>query len=99
MYAVNVAADKISQIPCITHVDDTCRVQTVTKEQNEHYYNLINEFKNLTGVPVLFNTSFNLAGEPLVETVEDALHTLYNSKLKYLYLPELEILVTKKEEV
>lgn len=96
MYAVNVAADKISQIPCISHVDDTCRVQTVTHEQNEHYYNLISEFKKLTGVPVLFNTSFNLAGEPLVETIEDALHTMYNSKLTYLYLPELGVLITKK---
>ena len=95
MYAVNVAADKISQIPCVTHVDDTCRVQTVTAEQNEHFYNLIKEFYQLTNVPVLFNTSFNLAGDPLVETIEDALNTLYRSELKYLYLPELGVLVTK----
>jgi carbamoyltransferase len=95
MYAVNVAADKVNEIPCITHVDDTCRVQTVSENQNKHYYELIKEFKKITGVPVLFNTSFNLAGEPLVETLDDALHTLYNSKLKYLYLPELGVLVTK----
>lgn len=95
MYAVNVAADKVSQIPCVTHVDDTCRVQTVTSDQNEHFYNLIKEFHQLTNVPVLFNTSFNLAGEPLVETIEDALSTLYRSDLKYMYLPELGVLVTK----
>jgi len=95
MYAVNVAADKIKKIPAICHVDDTCRVQTVTEEQNKHYYNLIKRFKDITGVPVLFNTSFNLAGDPLVETIDDALKTLYRSKLKYLYLPELGVLVTK----
>lgn len=95
MMAVNVAADKLKQIPAVCHVDDTCRVQTVTEEQNKHYYNLIKEFKKITDVPVLFNTSFNLAGDPLVETIEDALNTLYRSELKYIYLPELEILVEK----
>lgn len=95
MYAVNVAADKLEKIPSITHVDDTCRVQTVSKSQNLYYYELIKEFKKITDVPVLFNTSFNLAGEPLVESIDDALNTLFNSKLKYLYLPELGKLITK----
>jgi carbamoyltransferase len=95
MYAVNVAADKISQIPAVTHVDDTCRVQTVTEEQNKNYYNLIKEFKKITNVPVLFNTSFNLAGDPLVETLDDAFDAMRRSKLKYLYLPELNLLLTK----
>lgn len=95
MYAVNVAADKVSKIPSVCHVDDTCRVQTVTEEQNKHYYNLISAFNKLTDVPLLFNTSFNLAGDPLVETIDDALNTLYHSKMKYLYLPELGVLVTK----
>jgi carbamoyltransferase len=98
MMAVNVAADKITQVPCITHVDGTCRIQTVSSEQNPHYYNLIKAFKEITGVPVLFNTSFNLAGDPLVENIFDALNTLFNSKLKYMYLPELELLVTKTIE-
>ncbi|NDG29554.1 hypothetical protein EB118_05580 [bacterium] len=98
MYAVNVAADKVHEIPNITHVDETCRVQTVSEESNKHYYELIKEFKNITGVPVLFNTSFNLAGDPLVETLDDALDTLYRSKLKYLYLPELSLLVEKTIE-
>lgn len=95
MYAVDIVADKVQKIPAVSHVDDTCRVQTVTEDQNKHYYNVIKAFKDITGVPVVFNTSFNLAGEPLVETIEDALHTLYNSKLKLLYLPELGILVEK----
>lgn len=95
MYAVNVQADKVNKIPAVCHVDDTCRIQTVSEEQNPHYYNLIKSFKEITEVPVLFNTSFNLAGDPLVETINDALDTLYRSKLKYLYLPELGVLVTK----
>lgn len=96
MYAVNVLPDKMGEIPSITHVDGTCRIQTVTEEQNNHYYELIKEFDKITGVPILFNTSFNLAGDPLVETLEDAKHTLQNSELKYLYIPELNKLVTKK---
>jgi carbamoyltransferase len=95
MYAVNVAADKVSEIPCVTHVDDTCRVQTVSEENNKHYYELIKAYKDITGVPVIFNTSFNLAGHPLVETLQDALTTIYSSKLKYIYLPELGVLVEK----
>lgn len=92
MYAVKVLTDKI---PAITHVDSTCRIQTVTEEQNEHFYNLLNSFMNKTGVPVLFNTSFNMAGEPLVETLQDAFDTLRKSDIKYLYLPEQNKLVYK----
>jgi carbamoyltransferase len=95
MLAVNVVADKVKQIPCVSHVDDTCRVQTVTEEQNKHYYNVIKAFKELTGVPLVFNTSLNLAGDPLCETLEDAIQTLLKSQMEYLYLPELELLVTK----
>jgi carbamoyltransferase len=95
MYAVNVAADKVSEIPCVTHVDETCRVQTVSEENNKHYYELIKAYKDITGVPVIFNTSFNLAGHPLVETLQDALTTIFSSKLKYIYLPELDVLVEK----
>jgi carbamoyltransferase len=67
MYAVDVLENKRDLIPAITHVDGTCRVQTVTAEQNKHYYELISEFDKIKGVPILFNTSFNLAGDPLVE--------------------------------
>jgi carbamoyltransferase len=76
------------KIPSIIHVDGTCRIQTVKEEQNENYYAVINEFYNQTGVPIIFNTSFNLGGEPLVETLDDALRTLANSDIEYVYLPE-----------
>ena len=94
MYAVEALEGVADKIPSVIHVDNTCRVQTVTVEQNEHYYNLIDAFEKLSGVPILFNTSFNLGGEPLVETIEDAIETLETSDIKYMYLPELQKLVT-----
>ena len=96
MYAVNLTADKVGMLPAITHVDGTCRVQTVKASDNPFYYELISEFNKLTGVPVLFNTSFNLAGEPLVESLEDAFHTITNCDIDYLYLPEISTLVSKR---
>jgi carbamoyltransferase len=96
MYAMDVWPDKQDQIKAITHVDGTCRIQTVTEEQNPHYYKLIQEFEKITGVPILFNTSFNLAGDPLVETIEDALETMLKSEMKYMYVPELGYLLEKK---
>jgi carbamoyltransferase len=95
MFAVDVLEDKKELIPAITHVDGTCRIQTVTVEDNINFYNLINEFYKITGVPILFNTSFNLAGNTIVETLDDALWTLHNSDIMFLYLPELGLLVTK----
>ena len=95
MYAVDVLPERIGQVTSITHVDNTCRIQTVTRDQNKYYYDLINAFKKLTGVPILFNTSFNLAGEPLVETFADAIKTLKNSELEYLYVPSKNIILKK----
>jgi carbamoyltransferase len=94
LFAVDVKKEKIKKIPAIVHADDTCRIQTLTKEQNEYYYNLIDCFYKRTGVPILLNTSFNLAGNPLVQTLNHAIHTLKNSDIEYLYLPEIETLVT-----
>ena len=94
MYAVNCQPGIEEKIPSIIHVDGTCRIQTVTQEQNKHYYDLIKAFYDRTGVPILFNTSFNLGGEPLVETLDDAIWTLKESDIEYLYLPELGKLIT-----
>jgi carbamoyltransferase len=63
---------KPKDIPAVTHVDGTGRLQTVSKESNELYYNLINEFYKITGVPVIINTSMNVMGEPIVNTPEQA---------------------------
>ncbi len=97
MYAVDVKSDKKEFIPSVVHVDGTCRVQTVTEQQNYHFYNLIKTFKDKTGVPLLFNTSFNLAGDSMVETLDHAIDTLKRSDIKYLYLPEHQKLITIEE--
>lgn len=93
MYAVSCKEGVAEKIPAVIHVDGSCRIQTVTQEQNFHWHGLIKEFKNQTGVPALFNTSFNLGGEPLVETIDDAMRTLYNSEINYIYFPATKMLV------
>jgi len=86
-FAVQAKDKAKKEIPGIIHVDGTCRIQTVTREQNKNYYDLISHFYEKTGVPVLFNTSFNLGGEALVETIEDAKSTIERSDIDYLYTP------------
>ena len=98
MYAVNCQPGVEEKIPSIIHIDGTCRIQTVKQEQNPLFYELISEFYKLSGVPILFNTSFNLGGEPMVETLHDAIHTLVNSDIEYLYLPEYKILITAENQ-
>ncbi len=94
-FSFNIIEEKKDQVPAVVHVDGTCRIQTVNEGNNKNYYNLIKSFYKKTDVPMLLNTSFNLAGEPIVETVEDSIRTLTNSKLDYLYFPELKMVVLK----
>jgi carbamoyltransferase len=82
-------------IPGVVHVDETCRVQTVN-EDNPIMFNLLNEFKKISNVGVLLNTSFNLAGMPLVETPQDAIDTLKNSILDYVWFPEISKIISKE---
>ena len=86
-FAIDAKQKAIDEVPACVHADNTCRFQTLKREQNPCYYDLIKLFYDKTKVPLLLNTSFNLAGYPLVESLEDAMWTLKNSKLKYLYLP------------
>jgi carbamoyltransferase len=79
---VPVTSDKI---PGVTHVDGTSRIQTVSKDLNEQYYNLINEFYKITGIPMLLNTSFNCQ-EPIVETPKDAVNTFKKCGLDMLVI-------------
>ncbi len=71
-------------IPSVTHVDNSARLQTVTREQNALYYDLIREFDKLTGVPLLVNTSFNVRGEPIVTTPHDAYLCFMRTNMDYL---------------
>ena len=96
MYAVNCKEGIQEKIPAIIHVDGTCRIQTVTPDVNKNYYEIIQEYYNQTDCPIIFNTSFNLGGEPLVETLDDALRTLANSLIEYLYLPEYGLMIEVK---
>lgn len=81
-----VQPDKRAVIPAVTHTDGTARVQTVTPEANPRFYELIREFGELTGVPVLLNTSFNVRGEPIVCTPQDAINCFLHTGLHYLVL-------------
>ena len=99
MYAVDAKENAINLVPAIVHVDGTCRIQTITHQQNTHYYNLIEEFYAQTNIPILFNTSFNLAGDPLVETMDDAFDVLNRSEINYLYLPEINQLIYKSRDI
>jgi carbamoyltransferase len=81
-------------IPGVTHVDNTCRVQTVSKESG-YLYELLLEFKKLSGHGILLNTSFNLAGKPLVETPKQAVETLNTSVLDFLWFEETKQLISK----
>jgi carbamoyltransferase len=86
LYVVDVNKDKQNVLPAITHVDGTGRLQTVRKELNPRYYNLIETFGQATGVPVVLNTSFNLRGEPIVNTPKEAFHTFSQSGMDVLVL-------------
>ena len=84
LFGINKLNVKRSSIPAVTHVDYSARVQTVHKETNPRYYNLIKKFKEITNCPVLVNTSFNVRGEPIVCTVEDAFRCFMGTNLDIL---------------
>jgi len=98
MYAMYCQEGVAEQIPAIIHVDGTCRIQTVKEHQNPIYYEIIQKFYEETGIPIIFNTSFNLGGEPLVETIDDAIRTLRDSDIEYLYLPDINTIVEVKNK-
>ncbi len=78
--------EQMKRIPAVIHIDNTSRVQTVSKKTNPKFYNLIKSFKKLTGIPVLINTSFNLKGQAIVETPRDAIMTFCGSGMDYLVI-------------
>ena len=82
----DVLAHQRDRIPAVTHADNTARVQTVRREVNPRYWQLIEEYGKKTGVPVIMNTSFNLRGEPIVCSPKDAIRTFYSSGLDFLVL-------------
>ena len=89
---------KRSTIPAITHVDYSARIQTVHKETNPKYYDLLNEFKKITGCPVLVNTSFNVRGEPIVCSIEDAFNCFMGTNLDILVLEEFILFKNEQDQ-
>lgn len=90
-----VAQVKRTDIPAITHVDNSARIQSVSRAQNPRYYDIINAFYQKTGCPVIINTSFNVRGEPIVMSPKDALSTFLNTFMDYLVLGNY--LISKKD--
>jgi len=86
LYVVPVREGRRSTLPAITHVDGTARLQTVFRDQNPRYYRLIERFGQATGVPVLLNTSFNLRGEPIINTPANGFQTFSNSEMDTLVM-------------
>jgi carbamoyltransferase len=87
---------KRSSLQAITHVDFSARIQTVSKDTNPKYWNLLNDFKKITGISVLVNTSFNVRGEPIVNSPEDAFNCFMNTEMDYLVIENY--LYSKKEQ-
>src|SRR5210317_2209580 len=86
LFGIDKLNIKRSEIPAVTHVDYSARNQTVNKKNNKIYYNLISKFKEKTGCPVIVNTSFNVRGEPIVNTPTDAFNCFMGTELDYLVI-------------
>ncbi len=84
LFVYDVLPDKADLIPAVRHVDGTARIQTINRQQNQRYYDLIKAFQSRTGVPILVNTSFNTRGEPIVCSPRDALECFWTSSLDAL---------------
>ena len=86
LFGIDKLNIKRSEIPAVTHVDYSARVQTVSKSTNNRYYDLISKFKEKTGCPVIVNTSFNVRGEPIVNSPTDAFNCFMGTELDYLVI-------------
>ncbi len=95
IFVVNVKKEVRELLGAVTHVDGTSRIQTVSGETNPLYWELIDEFRKITGVPIVLNTSFNNNAEPIVDSVADALTCFYTTKLNYLAIGDY--LIRKKD--
>jgi carbamoyltransferase len=88
LFNFEVRPDKRDKIPAVTHIDGTARIQTVNSEQNRSAYDIIKAFEQLTGIPVLLNTSFNLRGHPIVRTPAEAFATFISSGVDLLVMED-----------
>ena len=98
LFGIDKLNIKRSEIPAVTHVDFSARIQTVHKDTNEKYYNLIKKFKELTNCPVLLNTSFNIRGEPIVCSPEDAFRCFMGTNLDVLVIEDFVLFKNQQDE-
>ena len=96
LFGIDQLNIKRSEIPAVTHVDYSARIQTVDKKTNKSYYDLIAKFKEKTGCPVLINTSFNVRGEPIVNSPIDAFNCFMGTELDYLVIGKCILDKTKQ---
>jgi len=92
---INFKPEMGKKVPAVNHFNGSARLQTVTEQDNKFYYNLLKEWNEISGVPILLNTSFN-DREPIVETPNDAIKCFLNTDIDHLYFLEYELLVSKK---
>lgn len=95
LLAPKVRTEKRALIPAVTHVDNTARVQTVSEKDNDLFYKLIKSFEEITGIPIVINTSFNVRGEPIVNTPQEAINCFCKTQLDILVIDNC-ILESKK---
>ena len=91
LIACQVKQNKVKLIPAVVHVDNSCRVQSVSKSNNYNFWRLLNKFKEVSGVPILLNTSFNIKGQPIVNNPLDAIKCFKKYNIDYLVLDTLLI--------
>jgi len=98
LFGIDKLNVKRSDIPAVTHVDYSARIQTVNKETNPKYYDLISKFKEKTSCPVIINTSFNVRGEPIVNSPKDAFNCFMGTELDYLVIGNCILDKTKQDK-
>ena len=99
LFGIDKLNIKRSKIPSVTHVDYSARVQTVHQDTNPRYYKLINKFKEITGCPVLVNTSFNIRGEPIVCSIKDAFRCFMGTNLDILVLEDFILFKSEQKKL
>ena len=97
LFGIDKLNIKRSEIPAVTHVDYSARIQTVSKSTNKYYYDLISKFKEITACPIIVNTSFNVRGEPIVNTPTDAFNCFMGTELDYLVIGNCILDKTKQD--
>ena len=98
LFGISKLNIKRSDVPAVTHVDYSARIQTVTKNKNGKFYKLLKKFKEITNCPILVNTSFNVRGEPIVESPQNAYDCFIGTNLDILVIGNF-FLEKKKQKI